>query len=240
MISVVNITKNYGRQPVLRGMSFEAAPGMITLLVGPNGAGKTTTIKVLSGLVRPDSGKAQIRRVDIVEHRIAAQRLLAYLPQRCNFHPRLTCGEIVRFYARLRGLPMARSHAVLELAGLREFERMRTGELSGGTRQRLGLALLLLPDAPVLLLDEPGLSLDPGWRKRLQETLRFEAERGKAVLVTTHLIAEWNNVAHRCLLCRDGAIERELDPSDLPHNFDEIAPERKEPGNHESRRVALP
>ena len=240
MISVVNITKNYGRQPVLRGMSFEAAPGMITLLVGPNGAGKTTTIKVLSGLVRPNGGKAQIQQVDIVGQRIAAQRLLAYLPQRCNFHPRLTCAEIVRFYARLRGLPMTRGHAVLELAGLREFERVRTGELSGGTRQRLGLALLLLPDAPVLLLDEPGLSLDPGWRKRLQETLRFEAERGKTVLVATHLIAEWNNVAHRCLLCRDGAIERELDPSDLPHNFDDAAPERKEPGNHESRLVALP
>ena len=82
--------------------------------------------------------------------------------------------------------------------------------------------MLLLPDAPVLLLDEPGLSLDPTWRKRLQGTLRFEAERGKAVLVTTHLIAEWNNVAHRCLLCRDGKIERELDPTNLPHNFDEL------------------
>ena len=240
MISVVNITKKYGRQPVLRGMSFAAAPGMITLLVGPNGAGKTTTIKVLSGLVRPDGGKAQIQQVDIVGQRIAAQRLLAYLPQRCNFHPRLTCAEIVRFYARLRGLPMTRGQAVLELAGLREFERMRTGELSGGTRQRLGLALLLLADAPVLLLDEPGLSLDPGWRKRLQETLRFEAERGKTVLVTTHLIAEWNNVAHRCLLCRDGAIERELDPFDLPHNFDDAVPQRNEPEHHESRLVALP
>ena len=88
-------------------------------------------------------------------------------------------------------------------------------------RQRLGLALLLLADAPVLLLDEPGLSLDPGWRTRLQETLHFEAQRGKAVLVTTHLIAEWNNVADRCLLCRDGVIEREIDPNNLPHNFDD-------------------
>ena len=89
-------------------------------------------------------------------------------------------------------------------------------------RQRLGLAFLLLADAPVLLLDEPGLSLDPGWRKWLQETLRFEAERGKTILVTTHLIAEWNNVADRCLLCRDGIIERELDPTNLPHDFSEI------------------
>ncbi len=130
--------------------------------------------------------------------------------------------EIIRFYARLRGLALSRCEAMLDQAGLREFERVYAGELSGGTRQRLGLALLLLPDAPVLLLDEPGLSLDPAWRKRLQETLRFEAERGKAVLVTTHLIAEWNNVAHRCFLCADGKIERELDPRNLPHNFDEI------------------
>ncbi len=228
MISVENITKRYRRNPVLRGISFEAAPGTITLLVGPNGAGKTTTMRVLSGLVRPDSGSARINRIDVVRQRRSAQRWLAYLPQRCNFHPQLTCAEILKFYARLRGVPLSRCEAVLELAGLREFERLPTGELSGGTRQRLGLALLLLPDAPVLLLDEPGLSLDPGWRKRLQETLRFEAERGKAVLVTTHLIAEWNNVAHRCLLCRDGAIERALDPSDLPHDFDETAQERKE------------
>ena len=69
---------------------------------------------------------------------------------------------------------------------------------------------------------KPGLSLDPGWRKWLQQKLRFEAERGKTVLVTTHLIAEWNDVADRCLLCRDGITERELDPRNLPDDFDEV------------------
>jgi ABC-type multidrug transport system ATPase subunit len=179
-------------------------------------------MKVLAGLIRPQSGSAHINEIDIIDQRIAAQRLLAYLPQRPSFHPRMTCAEILRFYARLRAVAPSRYEAVLELAGLREFERVRTGKLSGGTRQRLGLALLLLPDAPVLLLDEPGLSLDPSWRKRLQETLRFEAGRGKTVLVTTHLVREWNNVAHRCLLCRDGKIERQLDAANLPHNFDEM------------------
>ncbi len=222
MIAAEHLVKNYGRKAVLRDMSILANAGQITLLVGPNGAGKTTTVKVLAGLVRPNGGTARIDSFDIVRDRIKGQRMLSYLPQRPNFHPRLTCTEIIRFYARLRGVALSRCEAMLDQSGLREFERVRIGELSGGTRQRLGLALLLLPDAPVLLLDEPGLSLDPSWRKRLQETLRFEAARGKAVLATTHLVAEWNNVAHRCLLCCDGKIERELDPTNLPHNFDEM------------------
>ncbi len=222
MIAVEHLVKNYGRKEVLRDMSIPAEPGEITMLVGPNGAGKTTTVKVLAGLVRPDSGEVRVQSFDIVRERIKAQRAASYLPQRPDFHPRLTCIEILRFYARLRGLAPSRCEAMLDLAGLREFARVRAGELSGGTRQRLGLALLLLPDAPVLLLDEPGLSLDPAWRKRLQDTLRFEAERGKTVLLTTHLVAEWNDVAHRCLLCRDGMIERELDPSNLPNDFEAL------------------
>ena len=222
MIVTEHLEKNYGRKPVLRDMSLFAKMGEITLLVGPNGAGKTTTMKVLAGLVRPRGGNARINSCDVVRDRIHAQRALSYLPQRPNFHPRLTCAEIMRFYARLRGIALSRCEAILDQTALREFEPMRIGELSGGTRQRLGLALLLLPDAPVLLLDEPGLSLDPAWRKRLQETLRFEAARGKTVLVTTHLVAEWNNVTHRCLLCCDGKIERELDPRNLPQNFDEM------------------
>jgi ABC-type multidrug transport system ATPase subunit len=218
MIRAENLTKNYRRKPVLRGLSLEANAGQVTLMIGPNGAGKSTTIKILVGLSRPDGGWAKINGHDIVRQTILAQRSLAYLPQQPRFHPQLTCREVLRFYARLRGLPAVRCDAMLELTGLNEAAEVRTHELSGGMRQRLGVAYLLSADAPVLLLDEPGLSLDPAWRKRLQETLRFESRRGKAVLVTTHLIAEWNNVADRCLLCRDGVIEQELDPATLTHD----------------------
>jgi heme ABC exporter ATP-binding subunit CcmA len=219
MIQAENLTKSYGRKLVLRGISFEAEAGKVTLVVGPNGAGKSTTVKILAGLIRPDDGSARINGFDILKQRIAAQGSLAYLPQRPNFHPRLTCREVLRFYAGLRGTPSTRCDAMLELCGLSEVAQTQTRELSGGTRQRLGIAYLLLADAPVLLLDEPGLSLDPSWRKRLQETLHFESRRGKAIIVTTHLIAEWNNVADRCLLCREGVIEQELDPTDLQHDF---------------------
>lgn len=223
MIAADALTKSYGGKGVLRGVTFAARPGEITLLVGPNGAGKSTTMNLLTGLVRADAGHALIAGKDIVREKIAAQRLLSFLPQTPNFHPRFTCGQIVDFYGRLRGVDRPRRAWALEQAGLSDVTREQTRTLSGGMRQRLGLALLLMPDAPVLLLDEPGISLDPGWRRRLQNVLHDEARRGKTVLVATHLIAEWNNVAHRCLLCREGLIERELDPANLPGDFEEVS-----------------
>lgn len=162
MISAAKLRKHYGKTLVLRDLSFSARAGEITLLVGANGVGKTTTLKILAGLARADGGSARIGAFDVLRERIEAQRVLSYLPQRPNFHARLTCAQILRFYARARGLVISRCDVVLDRAGLREFQNMRTAALSGGTRQRLGLALLLLPDAPALLLDEPGLSLDRG------------------------------------------------------------------------------
>jgi ABC-2 type transport system ATP-binding protein len=222
MIAGENLTKSFGGKTILRSISLRAHAKQITLMVGPNGAGKSTTIKILAGLIRPNTGAASIHGFDIVRQRILAQRSMAYLPQRPSFHPKLTCLEVLRFYAGLRGLSASRCEAMLQLTGLGEAARVRIEKLSGGMRQLLGVAFLLLADAPVLLLDEPGLSLDPHWRKWLQQKLRFEAERGKTILVTTHLIAEWNEVADRCLLCRDGIIERELDPRNLLQDFDDI------------------
>ena len=101
MITTEEITKSYGRNLVLRGITFCAAVGRITLLVGPNGAGKSTTIKVLAGLIRPNSGNARINKIDIAAHRIGAQRSLAYLPQRPSFHPRM-------YFDRSNRLPKGR------------------------------------------------------------------------------------------------------------------------------------
>jgi heme ABC exporter ATP-binding subunit CcmA len=209
MIVARELTKNYGRQAVLRGLSMELRPGEITLLTGSNGAGKTTTLRILAGLARPDSGEAEILGTDVVRARRRAQRQLAFLPQGTGFHPRFTCRQILGFYARLRGLPRERIDVALRLTGLADEAGKRVGALSGGLRQRLGFAVLLMPDAPVLLLDEPGLSLDPEWRERLQGQLRDEAARGKTVLVTTHLLAEWSGDGYRRLSCHDGRVTEE-------------------------------
>ncbi len=220
MISVDALSKTYQRRTILDKLQFEARAGDVTLLIGSNGAGKSTTMKVLAGVVRPDSGSALISGIDVVQNRPAAQRRLSFLPQDVTFDPRLNGRQLLKFYARLRGVATDRIDAVLELVGLQGEAKKRAGELSGGLRQRLGLAVMLLPNSPVLLLDEPGLSLDPQWRERLQRMLREEARNGKTVLVTTHLLAEWEGVSDRCLLCRGGVVQREIDPHRLREQFE--------------------
>ena len=222
MIEVKEIYKRYRSNRVLNGLSFRALPGQITLLVGPNGAGKTTTLRVLAGLARADRGEAIVGGVNVRTHRLEAQARTSFLPQRPDFHPSLSTSRLLHFYARLRGCGQERIREVVKLTGLESVLGHASGTLSGGMRQRLGLALLFLPDNPLLILDEPGLSLDPEWRDQLKERLIGEARRGKTVLVATHLLGEWEGNAHRCLLCRNGRIERELDPNALQSGFREL------------------
>jgi ABC-type multidrug transport system ATPase subunit len=219
MIHVKNLSKSYSAHEVLHGLNFTAAPGQVTLLLGANGVGKTTTLRILSGLLQPDAGDALIGGYSIVRDRRHAQALLSYLPQTIVFQPRLTCEALLRFYADLRGVSRDRIAMVLDRVGLSPHAHKFAGQLSGGLRQRLGLGIFLLPDAPVLLLDEPGLSLDPEWRDRLIEILQDEAQCGKTVLITTHLLAEWEGVANRALLCHTGGRVNVIDPQHLRAEF---------------------
>ncbi len=219
MITITGLTKSYGRHRVLDGLDLEARPGAVTLLVGANGSGKTTTLRQLCGLSRPDAGRIVIGGADLTTHRMAALSHLSFLPQSPRFHARLTTIEILEFYARLRGLPPERIAAVSECWGLDDVRTKATGSLSGGTRQRLALAVLMLPAAPVLVLDEPGLSLDPDWRRFLHAELHAAAGRGTTVLVATHLLGEWEGQADRCLVLEQGRVSRELPASRLREAF---------------------
>ncbi|MCS4200935.1 ABC transporter ATP-binding protein [Salinibacter ruber] len=195
MIEVADLYKSFGDAAVLQGASFSAAPGTATVLVGSNGSGKTTTLHVLAGLVAPDAGTARIDRTDVTTDRTAAQERLAFLPQDVRFHDALTLRQVLRFYA-----------------GLRDAPQKSCGALSGGMRQRLGIAVFELARAPVLLLDEPGLSLDPKWRGFLMDRLRARVEEGAAVLMATHLLDVWCPLADRVLRCEGGTV-REVEPT---------------------------
>jgi len=206
MIEVECLSKAYGTHSVLQNTSLRIGRGEIALLVGSNGTGKSTLLRALAGVGPPDGGYIAIAGHGDPNREIRARAALAYLPQNPAFHPRFTVGGLLNFYAGLRGLESARVGEVADQTGLHDRLGTPAGKLSGGMRQRLGIALLLLPGARVLLLDEPGLSLDPEWRERLSRLLQHEAERGASVLLATHLLSEWKKIPARVLECREGRV----------------------------------
>lgn len=207
MIRVENLHKSFGKTPVLRGASFRAEPGKVTALVGPNGAGKTTTLRLLAGLAAPDAGSIMIDGVELTQERERALRRLAFLPQDVRFHPVMTPRQVLRFYAQLRQVPAERVEPLLKEVALADVADRPCEALSGGMRQRLGLALAWLSEAPVLLLDEPGLSLDPDWRAYLKERLGRARDEGATVLMATHLMEIWDDIVDTTLHCAGGAIK---------------------------------
>lgn len=215
MILLRALTKSFGSRTVLGGFDLRVQPGLVSLLVGANGAGKTTTLRLIAGLSDADGGDIVVGHHDLRQARALALAQLSYLPQAPRFQVRLTCAQVVGFYAALRGRPSALVAPTLQTWGLADHADVPTGKLSGGLRQRLGLAVFALANAPVLLLDEPGLSLDPLWRERLQTFLVAEAARGKTVLVATHLLGEWEGRADRCHLLDGGRSGGDLPPDRL-------------------------
>ena len=239
MIEGTNLHKSFGKHTVLHDASFSVEGGTIAALIGSNGSGKTTTLHVLAGLVTPDAGRASVNGVDVTTAPTAAQEHLAFLPQDVRFHDALTPRQVLRFYAGLRsgqdepsssgrGAPSRRSaerlEALLEQVALTDAADKPTGDLSGGMRQRLGIAVMELADAPVLLLDEPALSLDPEWRTFLMDRLRAHADDGAAVLLATHLLDVWTPLVDRVLRCENGQIREETAPSSVPEDVPTASP----------------
>ena len=219
MIVTHDLQKSFGSHRVLTGLDLMAESGAVTLLVGGNGTGKTTALRLMAGLTVPDGGTVTVAGYDMRSERLEALAHISFLPQAPRFHPRLTTAQVVDFYGRLRGRERTAATAALEAWGLVEAARVPTGKLSGGMRQRLALAVFDLADAPVLLLDEPGLSLDPEWRERLQQFLTDKARRGCTVLVATHLLGEWEGRTDRCLLVENGRCAGEIPPDRLRDAF---------------------
>ncbi len=219
MIRVRQLEKRFGRRPVLRGLDLEVSAGAVTLLVGSNGAGKTTLLRVIAGLCAPDAGDVRIAGFDVARHRLAALGALAFLAQAPRFHARLTTRQVANYYGRLRGRGGDEVDRELERWGLGDHKDSPTAQLSGGLRQRLAIAIFALARAPVLVLDEPGLSLDPEWRMRLQAHLTTEARRGATVLVATHLLGEWEGKVDACVLLEGGRVSGALPPERLRERF---------------------
>jgi len=211
VIRVDRVSKRYGTVRAVDELSFTVEPGETFAIIGPNGAGKSTTLKMLLGLVRPDAGSIAVGPAGLPPTDPRARHALGYVPQRVTFTPGRTVGEVLGFFAALRGLPASAATRALERVGLASHVARRASELSGGWTQRLSLGQALLGDPDVLVLDEPTASLDPEatWEFRtLVEQLRRE---GRTVLLCSHLLGEVERVADRVLILVDGrraALER--------------------------------
>jgi ABC-2 type transport system ATP-binding protein len=189
------LVKRFGGRVALAGVGFEAHRGELVAVIGPNGAGKTTLLSLLAGIRPPDGGEINRPRGEI-----------GWIPQQAAIYRRLTVAENLRLFARLERIPdwRARVASMLELTGLAEQADQEAGTLSGGNQQRLNIAVGLISDPPVLLLDEPSASLDPRQRQRLWEFIAALAGAGSTVVFSTHNIQEAERYGQRLLVLADG------------------------------------
>lgn len=219
-IVVSGLTKTFGSVTAVQELSFTVEPGSVTGFLGPNGAGKTTTLRMLLGLVKPDTGSATIGGHEYSTLRRPADKVGAVL-ESSGFHPAHTGQNHVRLYATVNGYPASRAAEVLAMVGLTDVAARRVGGYSLGMRQRLALATALLGDPSVLVLDEPANGLDPEgivWMRRL---VREFAHQGRAVLVSSHVLSEIQQLADHVVIISKGRLVKQGSLSDLtPKNGD--------------------
>ena len=204
-IAVEGLTKRYGAREVLCDVSFQAPPGSVTGFFGANGAGKSTTLRVLLGLAAPSSGRATIggrayRELDDPARTVGA--VLEHSP----FHPGRTARNALRVLTTAAGLPATRVEEALQTVGLDDVADARVGRFSLGMRQRLALGAALLGDPEVLILDEPTNGLDPAGLRWMRGWLREQAGRGRAVLLSSHLLAEMAECVDRAVVIAGGRV----------------------------------
>jgi parallel beta-helix repeat protein len=231
VLEVTGLRKRFGRHVVVENLSLEVARGGAVALWGTNGAGKTTIIKCILGL-HPYRGTIRVGGIDARRSGPQARRLIGYVSQELSFYDDLTARESVRLFAQLKRVRTPRVDQVLERVGLAEHGGKRVGQLSGGMKQRLALAVALLADPPLLLLDEPTSNLDAAARRSFLELLADLKRAGKTLLFTTHRAEEVAALAERVLVLERGRVLRDGAPQALDAGARlriPLGPEAREP-----------
>jgi Cu-processing system ATP-binding protein len=207
-IKIRNLTKEFKDFVAVNDVSFDVERGETFALLGPNGSGKTTTLKCLVGLTLPTSGRIAIDGHDIARQPREAKRLMSFLPQRLSFSDQLTGREVLEFYCRLRRIPSQRIDETLNTSDFHfnGFFDKSVSQFSGGMTQRLGLAVACLPDAPVLVLDEPTVSLDPNGAMQFREFLASLKRKGKTIVFSSHMLADVDQLADRVAIMVEGQL----------------------------------
>ena len=207
-ISAAGVARSFGSVHAVVDATLEVAPGTVTALIGPNGCGKTTLMLMLSGLLRPHAGEIRVAGADPRHDSAAVRNAIGWMPDQLGSWDNLTCLQTLTLMGRAYRIPKAeareRGAGLLAMVHLSEFENRPTRVLSRGQKQRLSLARALMNDPSVLLLDEPANGLDPRSRVELRQLVRELAAGGKAVLVSSHVLAELDEMVDDAVFMSKG------------------------------------
>lgn len=206
MIAYRAFTKRFGVHLAVEALALEVAAGETVALLGPNGSGKTTSLKAAAGLVRPTSGEVLVGQPGRPASEAAARAACSFLPQKVAFPDALTGREVLSFYGALRGAAHERAEAVLRFASLNGAGDRAVQTYSGGMIQRLGLAVAVLPDSPILLLDEPTAALDPAGLAAFYELVERRRGEQRTTLFTSHQLGDAERLADRVAVLVEGKL----------------------------------
>jgi ABC-2 type transport system ATP-binding protein len=222
-VAVHNLTKIFPipfrrtKLVAVRGLSLEVAPGQVYGLLGPNGSGKSTALKIILGLVSPSAGRTEIFGRDSRE--VGSREAVGFLPENPYFYKYLTGAETLRFYGKLCGLGgrdlRTRTEEMLKLVGLQDARDRRLGGYSKGMLQRIGLAQALIQEPKLVVLDEPTAGVDPAGSREIRDLILDLKERGITVLLSSHLLAQVQEICDRVGILAHGILVREGRVQDL-------------------------
>jgi ABC-2 type transport system ATP-binding protein len=218
-IETKNLCKRFGNFQALDQLSLKVAQGEVFGFLGPNGAGKTTTLRILMGILLPTSGEASIRGLDCSKDRVTVKRRVGFLPDVPTFYDYLKGWELLRFAGQMHGLDdetlMQRADLLLRELSIRDASHEYVSNYSLGMRKKLGLALALIHDPEILILDEPTTGLDPLATRQIQNLIESYAASGRTVLLSTHLLEMAERLCHRVGIVHRGRLVAEGEPRAL-------------------------
>jgi len=226
-IRVTDLSKSYGNQQALKGISFEAKAGRVLGFLGPNGAGKSTTMKILCGSLLPTAGEAWVAGFHVHRESLEVRRKIGYLPETNPLYPDMYIREALNFMAGLHRLsqPQGRIEEVIALTGLAPELHKKIRQLSKGYRQRVGLAQAILHDPDVLILDEPTSGLDPNQLRDIRTLIR-QLGSEKTVLLSTHIMQEVEALCDDVVIIRQGEIVADFELADLNRKYPDTSLEK--------------
>jgi ABC-2 type transport system ATP-binding protein len=214
-IAVENLTKRYGDLWAVNDISFNVTRGEVFAFLGPNGAGKTTTVEIIETIRKPTAGRVRLLGMDVTTRKREIVPRIGVLPQGFSSFDRITVKETIQYYARLFGRRSVDIDGLIELANLQDKRQEQFRNLSGGLKQRLGIAIALVNDPEIVFLDEPTTGLDPRARREVWEVLLSLKRNGKTVFLTTHYMEEAELLADTVAIISKGKIIAMGSPDEL-------------------------